>query len=107
MSLNTWGQSSKLKVIAQESWRKECRQEGGVGGDECRGDLLQKVHKLVVRPDMMFYLDMMGLPKRWKGWARVGRAEEHAPIFFGHPYNIRNEYIRRTAQVEDFGDKVE
>ena len=66
-----------------------------------------KVYKTVVRPAMLFGLETVGLKKRQEAELEVAEMKMlRFSLGVTRMDRIRNEYIRGTAHVRGFGDKV-
>ncbi|KAI5107698.1 U6 snRNA-associated Sm-like protein LSm6 isoform X1 [Silurus meridionalis] len=67
----------------------------------------EKVHRTVVRPEMLYGLETVALSKRQEAELEVAELKMlRFSLGVTTMYRIRNEFIRGTAPVGRFGDKV-
>ena len=66
-----------------------------------------KVYKVAVRPAMLYGLETVALTKRQEAEMEVAELKMlRFSLGVTRMHNIRNEYIRGTAQVVKFGEKT-
>ncbi|KAI5085539.1 hypothetical protein C0J45_23706, partial [Silurus meridionalis] len=97
----------KVKKRVQAGWSGWRRVTGVICNSRVSARMKGKVYRTVVRPAMLYGLETVALSKRQEAELEV--AELKMLMFLlgvTRMHKIRNEFIRGTAHVGRFGDKV-
>ena len=91
----------------QAGWSGWRRVSGVICDQRVSARMKGKVYKTVVRPAMLYGLEAVALTKRQEAELEVAELKMlQFSLGVMRMDRIRNEYIRGTAQVGRFGDKV-
>uniref|UniRef100_A0A3B3BTI6 ribonuclease H n=1 Tax=Oryzias melastigma TaxID=30732 RepID=A0A3B3BTI6_ORYME len=97
----------EVKRRVQAGWNGWRKVSGVMCDRRVSAQMKGKVYKTVVRPAMLFGLETVGLKKRQEAELEVAEMKMlRFSLGVTRMDRIRNEYIRGTAHVRGFGDKV-
>ena len=101
------GREVKTRVGLQAGWNGWRRMSGLICDRRVPARVKGKVHKVAVRPAMLYGLETVALTKRQEAEMEVAELKMlRFSLGVTRMDKIRNEYIRGTAQVGKFGDKT-
>ena len=97
----------EVKKRVQAGWNGWRRMSGVICDRRVPARLKGKVYKVAVRPAMLYGLETVALTKRQEAEMEVAELKMlRFSLGVTRMDNIRNEYIRGTAQVGKFGEKT-
>ena len=96
----------EVKKRVQAGWNGWRRMSGVISDRRVPARVKGKVYKVAVRPAMLYGLETVALTKRQDAEMEVAELKMLRFSLVTRMDKIRNEYIRGTAQVGQFGEKT-